>query len=103
MGMLEELVETRFVSDEEQLRDLVQGFDRRKADVEWHEAQIAFADVSGRLETARTVDRQLQCEWEAASKRLFSLFSEGCTEEKWLFVAWWSYKQRLTRHHRRES
>ena len=70
MEMFDQVVETRFVSDEETLRDMVKELDLR-------EAQIVFADVTARMVQAQTTDPQLCKESEAANRRLFALFEQG--------------------------
>jgi hypothetical protein len=97
METFDQVVETRFVSDEETLRGMVKELDLR-------EAQMQFADVTARMVNAQHTDPQLCEESEAANKRLFALFEEGFTAgDKLLFKAYYSYKARLCAHHRWES
>lgn len=96
-SMFDEQLVTRFVSDEETLRDIVKELDLR-------EAQIDFADVSARMMNAQTTDPQLCRENNAANKRLFALFEPGWKgNDRMLFKAYWAYKARLCTHHRWES
>lgn len=96
-SMLDERVVTKFVSDEETLREMVTELDLR-------EAQTVFADVTARMVNSQTSDAQLCRESEAANKRLFALFQQGWTAgDRLLFRAYWSYKARLRSHHRWES
>ncbi len=97
MEMFDEQVVTKFVSDEETLRDMVKELDLR-------EAQTVFADVTARMCQAQTTDPQLCRESEAANKRLFALFEQGWTAgDKLLFRCYYAYKARLCWHHRWES
>ena len=97
MEMFDEVIEARFLSDEETLRDMVRELD-------WKEAQITFADVTARMCAAETTDPQLCREGEAANKRLFALFEQGWTAgDKLLFKAYWAYKVRLCTHQKWES
>ena len=96
-SMFEEQVVTKFVSDEETLRDMV-------AELDLREAQTVFADVTARMVNAKNTDPQLYRESEAANKRLFALFEQGwAADNKLLFRAYWAYKSRLCSHHRWES
>jgi hypothetical protein len=97
MEMLDEIVMTKFVSDEETLADMVKTLDLK-------EAQLQFTDVTARMVSAKESDPQLVRESEAANKRLFALFEQGWTGgDKLLFKAYWGYKTRLCTHHRWES
>ena len=84
-SMFDEHAVTKFVSDEETLRDMVANLDLR-------EAQTVFADVTARMVSAQTTDPQLCHESDAANKRLFALFEQGWTAgDKTLFKAYWAY------------
>ena len=97
MEMFDRVIERRFISDDETLRDMVKELD-------WKEAQITFADVTARMCAAKTADPQLYRESEAANKRLFALFEQGWTAgDKLLFKAYWAYKARLCTRHKWES
>jgi len=97
MEMSEEVVVTRFVSDEETLHEMC-------ADLDLREAQIQFADITARMCAAQSTDAQLCRESEKANKRLFALFEQGWTAgDKLLFKAYWAYKARLCSYHRWES
>lgn len=96
-SMFDEQVVTKFVSDEETLRDMV-------AELDLREAQTVFADVTARMVNSQTTDAQLCRESDAANKRLFALFEQGWTAgNKLLFKAYWAYKARLCSHHRWEG
>ncbi len=95
MEMFDEHVVTKFVSDEETLRDMVKELDLR-------EAQITYANAHARF-FSNTADVEANRECEAARKRLFDLFTDGCEDEKWILKAWNYYRRRLTHHHRAES
>lgn len=97
MEMFDQVVETRFISDEETLRDMLK-------EIEWREAQEQFAYVTVRMVNATTTDPQLCEESEAANKRLFALFGEGWVAgDCLLFKAYYAFKARLCVHHKRES
>ena len=94
-SMLDEQVVTKFVSDEETLRDTVKELDLR-------EAQIVYVNTHARF-FSNTADVEANRECEAARKRLFYLFTDGCEDAAWVLKAWNQYRRRLCYHHRADS
>lgn len=97
MQMFDEQVVTKFVSDEETVRDMVKELDCGKPRQSSRTSLPAWCNP-------QTADPQLCRESEAANKRPFALFEQGWTAgDKLLFKAYWAYKARLCSHHRWES
>jgi hypothetical protein len=89
MEMFDQLVVTRFVTDEEQLQE-----------IEFNEAQEAFCEAS-----CRWADTKEPCSMEAmleSEVRLLNAFFRG-EDNQIMRKAWAGYRRRLLFKHKRES
>jgi hypothetical protein len=95
----EEIKEAR-----EALIELGKDIVRRGNEVELWQAQIAYTQMFAKMGTSKPGDDEVTKEYEAANRRLFSLFEKGWkAEDRLLFRCYWEFKKRLVYHHRVES
>lgn len=96
--MFDEVVVTRFMTDEEQLAEMCEKLDRRGAEIERQEAQLCFVNAEARWEV--TKEHAAMVEANRAEERLVKLFMEGATDRAMMGKAWSAYRKVLLYHHR---
>jgi hypothetical protein len=95
----EEIEEAR-----EALIELGKDIARRGKQVELWQAQIAYTQMFAKMETSQPGDDEVTKEYEAANRRLFSLFEKGWkAEDRLLFPCYWEFTKRLVYHQGADS
>ncbi len=102
----------KYMTDEEQLRELIDKFDKRKQECEFLEASIEFVNAEReRVKLHNGPCKDFCAEYDAlarasdADQRLYRLFTLGIGSPKTLTLnrAYNAFRERLLVHHERES
>jgi hypothetical protein len=95
----EEIKEAR-----EALIELGKDSARRGNEVKLWQAQIAYTQMFAKMQTSQPGDDEVTKEYEAANRRLFSLFEKGWkAEDRLLCRCYWEFTKRLVYHHGADS
>jgi hypothetical protein len=109
--MEDSMFEEQFVTTAEEIKEarealieLGKDIARRGNEVELWQAQIAYTQMFAKMGASKSGDDEVTKEYEAADKRLFSLFEKGWeVEDRVLFRCYREFTKRLVYHHRAEG